>query len=107
MERLAKTFKDPRLYGTILYTFLMFPLGTLYFCVLITLFSLSLWFIAAPVLHIILWERLHIPTGIPAPLWFQFLLVPLGVLLFIWSLHLVNLLGYAHGKLSRALLIRW
>ena len=105
-ERLKVTFKNPRLYSTVFYLLLIFPLGIFYFVVIVTFFTLSLALIGGPVFWI-LWDVWGIPTGIPgAPLWFYILCVPLGFVVLTWTMHFMNILGHLHGKLSRALLLR-
>jgi hypothetical protein len=105
-ERLKRTFTNPRLYSTLLYLLLIFPLGIFYFVFLVTAISVSLSLIFGPVLWV-LWDVWGIPAGIPgAPLWFYLLCVPLGFVALTWTMHLTNILGHLHGKLSRALLLR-
>jgi hypothetical protein len=104
-QKFKTTMKEPRLYSTILYMFLMFPLGILYFVVLLTFLSVSLALICAPILYLVA-TTFNVPVGIPAPLWFQCLVTLLGVIMMTWTLHLNNILAMLQGKLTTALLLK-
>jgi hypothetical protein len=104
-QRFKTAMKNPRLYSTVLYLFLMFPLGIFYFCVLVTFLSVALALICAPLLYVIS-ESIDIQVGLPAPLWFQVLLTLLGFVMLTWTMHLSNIMAGLHGKLTVALLLR-
>lgn len=104
--KLKVTFKNPRLYSSVLYLFLMFPLGIIYFTFTITVISVSLGLILSPVVHILQETMDGQFGGMPGPLWFQCITALAGLIMLTWSLHLVNLLARLHGKMSKSLLLR-
>ncbi len=103
--RLKLSFKNPRLYSSMLYLFLMFPLGIIYFVMTITMISTSIALVLSPIAYL-LRESLDLPGGMPGPLWFQLVTMLVGLIMLTWSLHLVNLLARLHGKMSKKLLLR-
>lgn len=105
-QRLKKTLLNPRLYSTILYLFLIFPLGIIYFTMIVTMLSVSLALIGAPV-YWILWNVYGVPVSLPMPLWLSIITSVFGVVVLTWSMHMINIIAYGHGKLTRLLLLRW
>ena len=103
-KRLKIALKNPRRYLTVLYLFLLFPLGIIYFVVMITLVATSGALILAPI-WFVAGTSSDIPFGIPGPLWFQFVTLGFGLILLTWSMHLVNILARLHGKMSKKLLL--
>ena len=91
----------------ILYMILQFPLGTLYFCVFVTLLTTSLALLAAPVLQLgFNLPIIHLSSGVYfLSIWQLALLFLGGVLLLPTSLHLAKAIGRFHGKLARTLLV--
>ncbi|HWQ28286.1 MAG TPA: sensor domain-containing protein [Dehalococcoidia bacterium] len=108
-RRLVSEVQDPRTWTSLLYLFLMLPLGTIYFAATLTLLSSSLWAIGAPAV----WPGTHTlflsgPDGwhVDFPFWSTFPLAAGGLVSLFVSLHVVNLLGWLHGRLAEALLTR-
>ena len=104
-QRFKTSMKNPRLYSTVLYLFLMFPLGIIYFCVLVTFLATALGLICAPLLYVIS-ESTGTQSGLPAPFWFQCLITVLGFVMLTWTMHLNNIMAGLQGKLTVALLLR-
>ncbi|MDR7191324.1 sensor domain-containing protein [Luteimonas terrae] len=109
LQRIGDMFTDARTWSTLLYLLLMLPLGIVYFTINVTLLSLSLSMIAAPLamfpgLHLNVWM-----FGIDIPQQAPFLL-PLvsmsGVLLLFASLHLFRAVGRMHGGIAKHLLVK-
>ena len=92
-------------WSSLAYLILMLPLGVLYFCVFISLLSVSLCMIGDPIIELIF----KVPVwDIPVwwtPVWLMPFVVIAGALLFIAILHLAKLIGKIHGKLARAMLV--
>ena len=120
LQRIGDMFTDVRTWSTMLYMLLMLPLGIVYFTLNVTLLSLSLSMIVAPILvwlgiadagvtnygwNILSWS----PDGGPAtsisagatPL-----LLVAGVVLLFASLHLFRGIGRLHGGIAKHLLVK-
>jgi uncharacterized membrane protein len=109
LQRIGAMFTDPRTWGTMVYMLLMLPLGILYFSVAVTLLSVALAFIFAPVavlLDALGWigftSTIEVSGG---PYSLPFLLVG-GILLLFTTLHLARAVGHLHGQLAKHLLVR-
>ena len=103
-QKLKTNLKNPRLYSSMLCLFLMYPLGIIYFMLIITFLSVSLGLISTPILYL-LSQDLMVPV-IPAPLWFHCITMVLGLIMATWSLHLVNIMARLHGRMTKKLLLR-
>jgi hypothetical protein len=108
-RRLTSEVQDPRTWTSLLYLFLMLPLGTIYFAATLALLSSSLWAIAAP----LVWPGTHTlflsgPDGwqVDFPFWSTIPLASGGIVSLFISLHVVNLLGWLHSRLAETLLTR-
>jgi len=106
--RLKTMLKDWRLYSSLLFLFLLFPLGLVYFTVLVTLIAVSLTLITVPV-----WLFISGSTDISIFVGSTFAQAAIytlafltGLVLFTWTLHLSNILWYLHGKLARSMLLK-
>ena len=109
VQRIGAMFTDPRTWGTMLYMLLMLPLGIVYFTAAVTLLSVALGFIAAPLLALFAWvgwvpfDNVEISGidywGLP------FVFVG-GVLLLFGTLHLARAVGHLHGQLAKHMLVR-
>ena len=107
LARIRDMLTDPRTWGTMLYMLLMLPLGIIYFTLAVTLLSVAIAFIVAPV-AVALGALNWIPgdvyyTGQPYQLPFLFLG---GILLLFATLHLARGIGRMHGQIAKALLVR-
>ncbi|WP_114238277.1 sensor domain-containing protein [Dyella sp. C9] len=112
-QRVGALFTDGHTWTTLFYMILMLPLGIIYFTLTVTLMSVSLSFIAAPVFKalddadVLIWN-----CGIPHWLcqdgswWGAVMLCVIGVLLLFATLHLVRGLGKLHGGIAKGLLVR-
>ncbi|GAA4791771.1 sensor domain-containing protein [Lysobacter hankyongensis] len=119
MARIGELFADPRNWSSMLYMLLMLPLGIVYFTIAVTLLSLSLSFILAPIM---VW--LGIATmGAGSGDWMYFtiengvlfsslgimalpLMLVLGVLMLFGTLHVARGIGYMHGQFAKRLLVK-
>ena len=121
LERIKDMFVDPRTWGTLLYFLLMLPLGIVYFTLAVTLLSVSIALVAAPLLA---WFG-NVTTDTPLGGWggqlltidgnvigtsmhgweLPFALVA-GVLLLFVTLHIARGVGVLHGQLAKHLLVK-
>ena len=99
---------DKYTWFSMVYMLLQLPLGITYFTVFITLISMSLALVAAPI-----WSwALNLPmvtnNGTQYILngWVTPFLTVAGVILFFATLHLAKVIGSLHGKLAKAMLVR-
>lgn len=118
LKRIGAMFTDARTWTTLLYMLLMLPLGIIYFTIAVTLVSVSVGFIGAPVAwafgprwmsHIYVNGQPVIDWGFGehVPGWGDAIaLCVLGVLLLFATLHLARGLGRMHGQVARHLLVR-
>ncbi|WP_424682741.1 sensor domain-containing protein [Frateuria sp. YIM B11624] len=118
MKRIGAMFTDGRTWTTLLYMLLMLPLGIAYFTIAVTLVSLSVGFIGAPIVWAFApgWMKDAYVNGQPMVDWGFGAHVPgwadaialclLGVLLLFATLHLARGLGRMHGHVARHLLVR-
>jgi len=92
----------------IVYMVLQFILGTIYFCVFITLIAVALWGIASPILELGFDIPLTDINGVAyfMPVWLMPLAMIAGVLLIVGTMHLAKVVGQKHGELAKALLVR-
>ena len=112
LQRIGDLFTDPRSWSTQLYFLLMLPLGIAYFTAAVTLLSVSLAFIAAPLLAVFgtvgggLWMD-NVRIASEQDWWWQLpLLFVAGVVLLFATLHLVRFVGRLHGQLAKHLLVK-
>jgi hypothetical protein len=106
--RLRALVSDKLSWTTLLYMVVQLPLGILYFTVFITMLSLGLAGIAYPVVRIFadvpvmqFGEYQFFP-----PMWFYPIVVLVGAVWILVTLHLALLAGRAHGALAKLLLVR-
>ena len=120
LARIAEMFSDPRTWTTLLYMVLMLPLGILYFTLAISLLSVSLSFVAAP---IAVWtgfaevntnfdqgwlfiDQFDGVVSTPYGDWILPFLFVGGFLLLFLTLHLVRGIGRMHGLFAKHLLVK-
>jgi uncharacterized membrane protein len=92
---------------SILYMILQLPLGIIYFTLFITLLSISLALIAAPVAQVIFnfppitINSMHVYLSFP-----QLLFAALGGILLVFAtMHLAKIVGRLHGLMAKAMLV--
>jgi len=107
-ERLKELAMDRHTWFSILYMLIQFVLGTIYFVLFVTVLSISLSFIAIPVLQ----ELFNLPTiqireGVHYffPTWSYPLLVLGGFLLWTIFMNLARGIGQLHGRMAKAMLV--
>ena len=106
-QRLKSLVLDKHTWLSFVYLLTQFVLGTLYFVVLVTLFSLSLSGLGIPVLQ----EIFHLPmiqnydVHYFMPRWSYPLTVLGGILLWTAVMHLVKGIGGLHGRYAKAMLV--
>ncbi|SFS18437.1 Putative sensor [Dyella sp. OK004] len=110
MKRIGTMFTDGRTWTTLLYMILMLPLGIFYFAITVTLMSVSLAFIGAPVAYLFddVSDHITINWGIGAhvPGWGDALVLCIaGIVLLFATLHLVRALGHMQGLIAKHLLV--
>ena len=106
-QKLKSIFGSKITWFSTIYMILQFPLGVLYFCLIITLIAVALALIAVPIFEL----GFHIPAidfnGVQyfLPNWSMPLFVLAGVLLLTVNMHIAKGIGWLHGRLARALLV--
>lgn len=107
-ERVKTLFQDSRTWTTILYMICQMPLGTIYFSVCITLFSLGISLIATPVAQLVIDSPIMRLGGqqVWVPIWSAPFFMFVGVLVIMLTLHLAKAVGQMHGRYAKALLVR-
>lgn len=109
MERVKGVFTDPRTWSTILYMILKLPLGILDFALVIALGASSIALICAPfgaLFHGDIWfnidgfDVLHLPWIITP------IFTVLGIILLACLMHIAKGMGWIHGHLAKALLVK-
>jgi uncharacterized membrane protein len=119
LTRIGEMFSDPRTWTTLLYMVLMLPLGIIYFTLAVTLLSVSLSFIVAPIMVVTGyavvnqdydgWMLLGMDNGVFGTS-LGYLGLPLvfvaGVLLLFVTLHMARGIGYLHGQFAKHLLVK-
>lgn len=109
MTRIAELFTDARTWTAMLYMLLMLPLGIFYFTLVVTLLSVSLAFVAAP-LSLVLPHYFDVTLSgwsltEQAP-WLLPLVSIAGIVMLFATLHLARGVGKIHGQFAKLLLVR-
>jgi len=107
-QRIVDMLKDPRTWGTLLYFFMMLPLGIFYFTFAVVGIVVSTAMFVAPIAVLLHYAGLiQIDGTVDAP---HPLLLPLisilGIVLLTVTMHLSRGIGYLHGHLAKSLLVR-
>ncbi len=89
---------------TLIYLFLLMPLGITYFTLIVTLFSLALSFIGAPIFQYLM-DKPFISPEIWVPFYVMPLIVGLGGMLIVLTLHLAKAIGKLHGRFAKIMLV--
>ena len=108
-QRFKQLVSDKHTWLSLVYMILQLPMGIISFTVLITLIAVSLYGIALPVLQIGFNMPVSYVNGVSYYLvdWMLPLSVIAGVLLATLTMHLARYLGRQHGKLAKALLVKF
>ena len=107
LDRLKELALDKHTWFSILYMFLQFILGTVYFVLFVTVLSLSLSFLAIPVLQE-MWGQGALMINdmrYTFPLWSYPLLVIAGLSLWTLFMNLARGIGQLHGSMAKSLLV--
>ena len=114
-QRIGDMFTDPRTWSTMFYMLLMLPLGIIYFTLAVTLLSIGISFVLAPIVS---WTGIGagwldhndvVLVGINGVELQGWALLPMllgGVLLLFATLHLARAIGRGHGLLAKHLLVK-
>jgi uncharacterized membrane protein len=107
VDRFKALVTDRRSWTPILYMLLMMPLGTIYFSVFVTLISFGLSGVAYPILAFYFDLPLFNSNFFVfyPPDWLLPLIVMVGVLWVILTMHLAKAIGRLHGRFAKALLV--
>ena len=107
-DRLKALFSDSRAWATLLYMILQLPLGTLYFTLCITLFSVGISFITAPFLQLFRDEPVirFFEHEVWMPFWAFPVTIIVGAFVVLMTLHLAKAIGQWHARYAKALLVR-
>ena len=108
MARFKYLVTSPHTWKTLLYLIIKLPLGIIYFTVSVTMLSIALWCILRPFFE----YYLDLPfmqintvtirtTGILTPL-----VMLVGLVWLLLTMHLAKGIGRLHGRLARALLLK-
>jgi hypothetical protein len=106
--RLRTLATDKLSWTTIVYMIVQLPLGIFYFTVFMTMLAFGLAGIAYPVVRIFA----QVPVmqfnawQFFPPVWFYPIVVLVGALWILVTLHLARVVGRAHGALAKKLLVR-
>lgn len=106
-ERLKTNLADKHVWLSLVYFFLQMPLGVIYFTLIVTLFSLSIGLMAAPIVQSILGVPI-ISIGVMRyylPSWVAPLSLLIGFLILTLTMHLGRLIGQLHGKYAKTFLV--
>ncbi len=119
LARIGEMLSDLRTWTTLLYMLLMLPLGIIYFILAVTLLSVSLSLIAAPIMVLTGYGAVNqdynglVVLGMDNGVFgtsLGYLGLPLvfvaGVLLLFVTLHVARGIGYLHGQFAKHLLVK-
>lgn len=107
-EKFKSLVKDRRTWMTLLYMIILMPLGIIYFTLFLTLIIFALYGLASPLLFYYFGLPLAHINGVDifVPGWYAPLTVLAGILLLMLTLHLAKGMGYLHGRLAKAMLVK-
>src|SRR5215216_6416224 len=106
-ERLKTNIADKHVWLSLVYFFFQMPLGVIYFTLIVTLFSLSIGLMAAPLVQSILGIPI-ISIGVMRyylPSWAAPLSLLVGFVIWTLTMHLGRLIGQLHGKYAKTFLV--
>ena len=106
-NRLKNNLMDKHLWLSLVYFFLQLPLGVIYFTLIVTLFSISVALMAAPLVQSIA-DFPVISVGMARyylPVWSAPLFILAGFLIWTLTMHLGRLIGKLHGRYAKMFLV--
>ena len=111
LTRIGELFTDARTWTAAAYLLLMLPLGIAYFTVVVTLLSVALALMVAPLASLLGLGTagIHVEglvVDIAGNWWLALLSLLVGTLLLFVTLHVARLVGRFHGWLAKHLLVR-
>lgn len=111
LTRIGELFTDARTWTAAAYLLLMLPLGIAYFTVVVTLLSVALALMVAPLASLLGLGTagIHVQglaVDIAGNWWLALLSLLVGTLLLFVTLHVARLVGRFHGWLAKHLLVR-
>ena len=107
LDRLKTNLTDKHVWLALVYFFLQMPLGVIYFTLIVTLFSLSVGLMAAPLLQAIT-DFPIISIGVMRyylPSWATPLSLLVGFLIWTLTMHLGRFIGQLHGRYAKTFLV--
>lgn len=109
MKRISAMLIDGRTWTTLVYMWLMLPLGIIYFTIAVTMLGVSLAFIGAPFVKAFGLDVINMDVNgfsYHGPDWAGTIaLCLLGIVLLFATLHLVRGIGRLHGQIAKHLLV--
>jgi uncharacterized membrane protein len=107
LDRLKELFLDKHTWFSILYMFIQFTLGIVYFVLFVTILSFSLSFMAIPVLQEAWGQGAIYNNGIRYffPVWSYPLLIIGGLLLWTTFMNMARGIGQLHGRMAKSMLV--
>lgn len=109
MERIKEVFTDPRTWSTLLYMIVKLPLGIVDFALFVSLASVSLSLLFAPIEGMFtngLWIDVNGITFYNVPWIITPFISLLGLLLLTVLMHIARGMGWVHGHLAKNLLVK-
>jgi hypothetical protein len=106
-DRYIALVKDKYSWRSLLYAVLLFPLGLIYSGLFSLLFVFSLGFITSPILELVFRLPLDLfGDNVFTPVWFLPVVCVAGFILLPLTFHLAKLIGKAHGRFAKAMLVK-
>jgi uncharacterized membrane protein len=107
LDRIRELALDKHTWFSILYMFIQFVLGTVYFTLFVTVLSFSLSFIAIPIFQEMWGVGVVMNNGIRYyfPTWSYPLLVLGGIFLWTLFMNLARGVGQFHGRIAKSMLV--
>lgn len=107
-QKFKNLFAERQTWTAVIYMILQMPLGIIYFTVIVTLISCSIWLIGRPI-----WElAFDLPTFVfppyayYTPAWAMPFVVIGGILLLFATMHMVKYVGKMHGMMAKTMLVK-
>jgi hypothetical protein len=106
-DRLKALLTDKATWLMLVYMFVQFALGMVYFVLVVIVMSISLSFIAIPFLQEYVHQSVVEMNGVPyvLPMWIYPLLVLTGVLLWTTFMNIARGIGQLHGRFAKWMLV--